>query len=208
VSSGVDRDPRHRARCGSTRCADNCSGFGDFCAHRAQQFPLRLTRRAVGVSKTASRRQAAPKCAHSRLAPSRPSSTARDIGLCLLHALRHEHPAMCARQLMLGSVIELAQQRRLPAVPYVGADGADVHTVSTSSRRQPFGDCTRAAEFFCRRWSWILNGRGWNGGAATSRGDDAPARTTVSVSASVRPGAGRAAGDIGAEGRGDRRRGL
>ena len=61
-----------------------------------------------------------------------------DLGLDRLDALGAAARQRAARQNLLGGVIELAQQRRLPAVPHVGTDGADVADREDQQQAKPF----------------------------------------------------------------------
>ena len=81
-------------------------------------------------------------------------------------------------------VIELAQQRRLPAVPDLGADGADVGDGQDQQQLQPL-----------RRLHLLGETRGWSAGSSMSRLKavllisrcQRTSQATVSVSSAVRP---------------------
>ena len=69
-----------------------------------------------------------------------------DLALDLLDALAAPAGQRAAGQDLLGGVVELAQQRRLPAVPHVGPDGADVAHRQHQQKPQALGRLHQGGE--------------------------------------------------------------
>ena len=61
-----------------------------------------------------------------------------DLGLDLADAIGAPAGQRAARQDLLGGVVELAQQGRLPAIPHIGADGADIAHRQDQQQPEPF----------------------------------------------------------------------
>ena len=110
-----------------------------------------------------------------------------DLGLDRLDALGAAARQRAARHHLLGGVVELAQQRRLPAVPHVRARRRGCRTPSAPAAAA----AARAIAPGRRRsrWSWDPSSRAGRR-SPTWRGGSAPARPRFRS----RPRSGRAAG--------------